>query len=31
MMVVDYQIDTAILVSGVGFWNQDKLAISRGG
>ncbi len=31
MMVVDYQIDTAILVSGVGFWNQDKVTIRRGG
>lgn len=30
MMVVDYQIDTAILVSGVGFWNQDKVTIRRG-
>ncbi|MEO6947721.1 MAG: P-type conjugative transfer protein TrbG [Nitrobacter sp.] len=31
MMVVDYQIDTAILVSGVGWWNQDKVTIRRGG
>jgi type IV secretion system protein VirB9 len=31
MMVVDYQIDTAILVSGVGFWSQDKVTIRRGG
>ncbi|MDX3808610.1 MAG: P-type conjugative transfer protein TrbG [Bosea sp. (in: a-proteobacteria)] len=31
MMVVDYQIETAILVSGVGFWNQDKVTIRRGG
>lgn len=31
MMVVDYQIDTAILVSGVGFWHQDKVTIRRGG
>lgn len=31
MMVVDYQIDTAILVSGVGFWNQNKVTIRRGG
>ncbi|MHC2585215.1 type IV secretory pathway VirB9-like protein [Bradyrhizobium diazoefficiens] len=31
MMVLDYQIDTAILVSGVGFWNQDKVTIRRGG
>ncbi|WP_420738176.1 P-type conjugative transfer protein TrbG [Bradyrhizobium japonicum] len=31
IMVVDYQIDTAILVSGVGFWNQDKVTIRRGG
>jgi type IV secretion system protein VirB9 len=30
MMVVDYQIETAILVSGVGFWNQDKVTIRRG-
>ncbi len=30
MMVVDYQIDTAILVSGVG-WSQDKVTIRRGG
>ncbi len=30
MMVVDYQIDSAILVSGVG-WNQSKVTIRRGG
>lgn len=31
IMIVDYQIDTAILVSGVGWWNQDKVTIQRGG
>ncbi|ABE65136.1 Conjugal transfer protein TrbG/VirB9/CagX (plasmid) [Nitrobacter hamburgensis X14] len=31
MMVVDYQIDTAILVSGVSFWHQEKVTIRRGG
>lgn len=30
MMVVDYQIDEAILVSGVG-WTQQKVTIRRGG
>jgi type IV secretion system protein VirB9 len=30
MMVVDYQVDKAVLVSGVG-WHQQKIAISRGG
>lgn len=30
MMVVDYAIDRAVLVSGVG-WNQDKITIRRGG
>lgn len=30
MMVVDYQIDEAILVSGVG-WTQQKITIRRGG
>ncbi|WP_454858668.1 P-type conjugative transfer protein TrbG [Rhizobium binxianense] len=30
MMVVDYNIDRAILVSGVG-WKQQKVTISRGG
>lgn len=30
MMVVDYHIDRAVLVSGVG-WRQDKVTISRGG
>lgn len=30
MMVVDYRIDKAILVSGVG-WGQDKITIQRGG
>ncbi len=30
MMVVDYNIDRAVLVSGVG-WKQQKVTISRGG
>lgn len=30
MMVVDYNVDRAILVSGVG-WKQQKVTISRGG
>ncbi|MQB46273.1 P-type conjugative transfer protein TrbG [Rhizobium sp. ICMP 5592] len=30
MMVVDYQVDKAVLVSGVG-WRQQKITISRGG
>jgi len=30
MMVVDYAIDRAVLVSGVG-WQQSKITISRGG
>jgi type IV secretion system protein VirB9 len=30
MMVVDYQVDKAVLVSGVG-WHQEKITISRGG
>ncbi|WXL51217.1 P-type conjugative transfer protein TrbG (plasmid) [Rhizobium sp. T1470] len=30
MMVVDYKIDRAVLVSGVG-WKQQKVKISRGG
>ena len=30
MIIVDYQIDRAILVSGVG-WNQEKITIRRGG
>ncbi len=29
MMVVDYQVDKAVLVSGVG-WHQQKITISRG-
>lgn len=29
-MVVDYAIDRAILVSGVG-WSQEKITIARGG
>lgn len=30
MMIVDYQVDTAILISGVG-WDQQKITIQRGG
>jgi P-type conjugative transfer protein TrbG len=30
MMVVDYHVDRAVLVSGVG-WKQEKIAITRGG
>jgi type IV secretion system protein VirB9 len=30
MMTVDYAIDKAILISGVG-WHQQKIKISRGG
>ncbi|RWP02646.1 P-type conjugative transfer protein TrbG [Mesorhizobium sp.] len=30
MMIVDYQIDKAVLVSGVG-WKQEKVTIRRGG
>lgn len=30
MMIVDYQVDRAILVSGVG-WDQEKITIQRGG
>ncbi|MCJ9720328.1 P-type conjugative transfer protein TrbG [Agrobacterium sp. SHOUNA12C] len=30
MMVVDYQVDKAVLVSGVG-WHQEKITINRGG
>ncbi len=30
MMVIDYNVDRAVLVSGVG-WHQDKITISRGG
>lgn len=30
MMVVDYMIDRAVLVSGVG-WKQEKITIKRGG
>lgn len=30
LMVVDYQIDKAVLVSGVG-WHQEKITIRRGG
>ena len=31
MMIVDYAVDKAILVSGVGFWGQEKITIRRGG
>ncbi len=31
MMIVDFAVDRAILVSGVGFWWQDKITIKRGG
>lgn len=30
LMIVDYQVDTAILISGVG-WDQQKITIQRGG
>ncbi|MEZ0211616.1 MAG: P-type conjugative transfer protein TrbG [Xanthobacteraceae bacterium] len=30
MMIVDYHVDGAVLVSGVG-WNQEKVTIRRGG
>jgi P-type conjugative transfer protein TrbG len=30
MMIVDYMVDRAVLVSGVG-WNQEKITIKRGG
>ena len=30
MMIVDYLVDRAILVSGVG-WDQQKITIQRGG
>lgn len=30
MMIVDYQVDRAVLVSGVG-WKQEKITIRRGG
>jgi type IV secretion system protein VirB9 len=30
MMIVDYQVDTAILIAGVG-WDQQKITIQRGG
>lgn len=30
MMVVDYRVDKAVLVSGVG-WRQEKITINRGG
>jgi len=31
MMIVDYHIDQAVLVSGVGWWTQEKITIRRGG
>jgi len=31
MMIVDYRIDEAVLVSGVGWWTQQKVTIRRGG
>jgi type IV secretion system protein VirB9 len=31
MMIVDFAVDKAILVSGVGLWGQDKITIRRGG
>ena len=31
MMIVDYHIDHAVLVSGVGWWTQEKITIRRGG
>ncbi|WP_336814123.1 P-type conjugative transfer protein TrbG [Bosea sp. MMO-172] len=31
MMIVDYAIDKAILISGVGWWTQEKVTIQRGG
>ena len=31
VMIVDYAIDKAILISGVGFWSQEKITIQRGG
>jgi type IV secretion system protein VirB9 len=31
MMIVDYNIDKAVLVSGVGWWRQQKITIRRGG
>jgi type IV secretion system protein VirB9 len=30
MMIVDYAVDKAVLVSGVG-WRQQKITIRRGG
>ncbi|CLQ81783.1 conjugal transfer protein TrbG [Mycobacterium tuberculosis] len=30
MMIVDYAIDKAILISGVG-WHQQKVTLRRGG
>ena len=30
MMIVDFAVDKAILISGVG-WNQEKITIKRGG
>lgn len=31
MMIVDFHIDEAVLVSGVGWWTQEKITIRRGG
>jgi type IV secretion system protein VirB9 len=31
MMIVDYHIDRAVLISGVGWWSQEKVTIWRGG
>ncbi|MBN9581117.1 MAG: P-type conjugative transfer protein TrbG [Afipia sp.] len=31
LMIVDYHIDEAVLVSGVGWWTQEKITIRRGG
>lgn len=31
MMIVDYHIDRAVLISGVGWWSQEKVSIWRGG
>lgn len=31
MMIVDYHIDQAVLVSGVGWFTQEKITIRRGG
>jgi type IV secretion system protein VirB9 len=31
MMIVDFHIDEAVLVSGVGWWTKEKITIRRGG